>query len=237
MTVHTLIAPKAAPDAAQGFEAELGLDIRAWLQEASTLLHNRAEGDSNDQAALALALAVAEAQKIISEQQQRIEALEQLSHTDELTGVLNRRGFTLEIDRKILEAARRNKPGAIIFVDLDGFKAINDTHGHAAGDAVLKAVADFLLEMVRGGDAVGRLGGDEFAVMLAGVAPQKAERRADEIRQALEAVEVDWNGVALPVRASMGAVSFDGGADAEDIVARADQAMYRAKRARKSNPA
>ncbi|MCR9254957.1 MAG: GGDEF domain-containing protein [Alphaproteobacteria bacterium] len=231
MTVETLNKQPATQQSEAGV---LSPEIRSWLEEASTLLHaaNREDGDGN--AAVALSLAIAEAQKIINDQQERIAALEELSHTDELTGVQNRRGFALEIDRQIMDAARRGRSGAIIFVDLDGFKGINDTHGHAAGDAVLKSVAEFLMDMVRGGDAVGRLGGDEFAVMLAGVDPKKAVRRAHQIHRKLEAIDVTWNGATLPVRASMGTVSFDGSSVAADIMNAADQAMYDAKRSRKS---
>lgn len=220
---------------AQGsaFSSELTPDIRAWLNEATSLLDKGQAGKPSEGAALALSLAVSEAQKIIAEQQQRIQTLEHLSHTDELTGVLNRRGFTQEIDRKIVDAARLDHTGAIVYVDLDGFKAVNDTHGHAAGDAVLRRVAAELIEMVRGGDAVGRLGGDEFAVMLARVESSKAGERADQICRQLEQAVVDWNGVSLPIRASVGAVSFDASSTAEAILEAADNAMYNAKRARK----
>lgn len=202
----------------------LGLDL-ASLKQATGL-------DEQEIALRLSVLAMGEAEKRIERQQRRIDQLESLSITDELTGLLNRRGFRMELTRAIALAARGRERGLLVIVDLDGFKAVNDTHGHAAGDDMLVAIASMLRNAVRETDTVARLGGDEFAILM-------LDTNQHDVRDRLAAVEADingrsfmWRGQALPIRASMGAVVLDGGLDAQTLVDRADAKMYAKKRMR-----
>jgi diguanylate cyclase (GGDEF)-like protein len=117
---------------------------------------------------------------------------------------------------------------SLLLIDLDGFKAVNDTHGHAAGDALLCEVADRLREAVRGGDLAARLGGDEFAVLLPGCTTAEADRTAQRILEALRA-PVPVDGATVGVSASIGVAAADPADDVESLLHDADLAMYAAK--------
>ena len=119
--------------------------------------------------------------------------------------------------------------GSVIMVDLDRFKAVNDTYGHAAGDAVLQAVAECLKNRVRETDTIGRLGGDEFAVLMPGVSREIAEQRADALIRDLNGRSLHWNGVNIPIGASIGLAHYVGDEDEQSILQRADAAMYLSK--------
>jgi diguanylate cyclase (GGDEF)-like protein len=159
----------------------------------------------------------------------RRQLLHEATH-DHLTGLANR-AAALEALGQALERARdRPGPLAVLFVDLDGFKAINDTHGHAAGDVVLSVIAQRLRDAAREGDVIARLGGDEFLLIVEGLADRAiAERIADRITT-IAAHPVEMDGLLLHVGASVG-VAFSQGADdtVSRLVARADAAVYRAK--------
>ncbi len=164
--------------------------------------------------------------------QARLVELEASSRTDGLTGVLNRRSFEIAF-AGILASARRYREGGIIaFIDLDNFKAVNDTHGHAAGDALLRQAGRLLSAQIRESDIVGRVGGDEFAVVLSRSRSHEGIQRAHSLEAALNAASISWNGDALPIRASFGIQVFAPDDDAAAILARADEAMYRNKRRR-----
>jgi diguanylate cyclase (GGDEF)-like protein/PAS domain S-box-containing protein len=158
---------------------------------------------------------------------------EQLRHRafhDELTGLANRALFFDRVEHALLRATREDGQIAVLFVDLDDFKAINDRLGHAAGDTVLQEVAKRLLAGARSSDTVARLGGDEFGVLLEGVSSPRAVQAAERALKALGApVEVDDE--ALQVSASAGvAVSVADARDVEDLLRKSDIAMYEAKR-------
>lgn len=121
---------------------------------------------SNDRILENLLTAAASAEQQLAEQQARIRQLESLSVTDELTKVLNRRGFGIELERALARAERRGETGLLLLCDLDHFKAINDTYGHPAGDEVLCELAQLLRSRTRHNDHVARLGGDEFAILI-----------------------------------------------------------------------
>ena len=169
---------------------------------------------------------LAEAEERLAEQQERIEYLESLAQTDELTGLPNRRGFNSQF-RRTLAAARRQGGigGVMVMVDLDGFKAINDTHGHLAGDAYLRHVARFLAARVRDHDVVARLGGDEFAILLTGVDEATGTQRAHELAQAANADVMTWEGVRLPIRFSIGAQPYFAEDDEDEFLRQADHRM------------
>ncbi|MEM9750242.1 MAG: GGDEF domain-containing protein [Pseudomonadota bacterium] len=172
----------------------------------------------------------AEAEQRIIEQSQRISYLEALSITDELTGLLNRRGFYDVLERTLANARRHKEHGVLVYVDLDGFKSINDTYGHEAGDAVLQRAAEILKANTRDTDYLARLGGDEFAALLVRGNQRSLSIRLLYLSDVLNASEVDFNGVSLPVRGSVGAAPYDPDTSVEALMREADAAMYRAKR-------
>ncbi|WP_084536339.1 GGDEF domain-containing protein [Azospirillum halopraeferens] len=177
---------------------------------------------------------LAEAQEMISRQQERIAYLESLTMTDELTGLLNRRGFYSHLRRE-LAAARRNATagGVLVMIDLDGFKAINDTHGHGAGDAYLRQVARLLQSLVRAEDVVARPGGDEFMILLTNTDPGTGAARALQLAEAAQSRTVEWNGRTLPLRFSVGVHPYTAEDREEDVVRHADVKMYRNKGCRR----
>lgn len=162
----------------------------------------------------------------------RLDEAEGLADRDALTPLLNRRAFVRELGRARTFALRHGFPLSLVYFDLDGFKALNDRLGHAAGDAALQAVAGRLIARVRESDIVGRMGGDEFAVVLMSADQATAEVRAAELARAVEA-EPPVPGAPL-LRVSYGVREVAGDADAEALIAQADAAMFDAKRRRKA---
>lgn len=188
------------------------------------------EADSETEVALRLALiAMTEAEKRIERQEQRIRDLESLSITDELTHLLNRRGFSMHLRRALALAARESLGGSVIMIDLDRFKRVNDTYGHAAGDALLTAVAESLKHRVRETDAIGRLGGDEFAVLMPGISHEIAALRIAALDRELNGRSLHWEGTQIPIGASLGLAHYTEGDDEVTVLKRADEAMYRVK--------
>jgi diguanylate cyclase (GGDEF)-like protein len=176
--------------------------------------------------------AAAEAERRIAEQRARIRYLEDLSITDELTGLLNRRGFHLELDRALDRARRRGGTGVLLLCDLNHFKPTNDTFGHPAGDAVLCAVAELLCRQTRRSDYVARLGGDEFAVLMTDTAPTRAGSRAARLRSRVNQLRVEWEDARIPVSASFGLEVYDGKSRPDSLMIAADRALYRGKQPR-----
>lgn len=154
--------------------------------------------------------------------------LRQIAQSDFLTGALSRRGFVARLDATI--AQRRAAPAALIAFDIDHFKTINDRFGHAAGDAVLKAIAGVCTAALRDGDSFGRLGGEEFALLLHGVDVASALAAAERCRQAIAALSIDV-GEKLHVTASFGIAPLVEGASTDDWLCHADAALYAAKAA------
>ena len=122
--------------------------------------------------------------------------------------------------------------GMLIYVDLDGFKPINDTYGHAAGDEVLRRVAGILGENVRDTDSVGRMGGDEFCVLLTRSSWEDGLARAKELDRGLNTTYVSWRGRMIAIRASLGVHAYGSKDDSDDLLDRVDDAMYVTKRMR-----
>lgn len=170
----------------------------------------------------------------------RDEALAQISHlahVDPLTRLANRRLLLKHVEKAVAGGVRHKDYGAVLLIDLDGFKPINDRHGHEAGDAVLVEIAERLRSIVRSEDVVGRLGGDEFVVLIhrlgadERVAREKALRIAEKLVNSVD-VPFDFNGKTLHVGASIGIrlLGFEE-LDTETAIKEADIAMYRAKQA------
>jgi diguanylate cyclase (GGDEF)-like protein len=165
-----------------------------------------------------------------------ISDLESRIDVDPLTETLNRRGFERELKRTLAYVKRYAANATLIYLDLDEFKPVNDRHGHAAGDAVLKAVAAALIGEVRASDVVARIGGDEFAVLLWNLPDADAVAKAVDLERAVYATPVRWGASTMVVGASAG-VAFVGPLDTPaEVLARADAAMYARKTERRQRP-
>jgi diguanylate cyclase (GGDEF)-like protein len=151
---------------------------------------------------------------------------------DALTGCCNRRHFLGILDDELKRAERFDQPCSLAIVDIDHFKEVNDRHGHAAGDALLRQLVRAVGSCLRASDALGRLGGEEFALLLPQTELAGAHDVAERLRRAVEAVRVEHSGVELRMTVSVGVDQWRGTGDlAEHLMARADAAMYAAKRA------
>jgi len=158
------------------------------------------------------------------------EAAEQVARIDALTGVASRRAFTERADLEIQRALRYRQPLCVAMVDIDRFKRVNDTYGHAVGDLVLVAFAQAINQQIREVDMIGRLGGEEFAVLLPGITADEAMTVAERMRHAVESKELLVGGRPMHFTASFGVAEFDGmELNMAGLLARADSALYHAK--------
>lgn len=149
---------------------------------------------------------------------------------DALTSLPNRRAFDRALDHERVRYERYRHPVALLVVDVDHFKAVNDTHGHEAGDAVLRAVADCLRGGLREIDTIARFGGEEFVILMPETALPAAAEVAERLRESVEADRVEWHGTRVPVRVSIGVSSCPAAvAEPADLVRSADAALYQAK--------
>jgi diguanylate cyclase (GGDEF)-like protein len=162
----------------------------------------------------------------LAEALKRIEALQALSDTDFLLDILNRRGFERELHRSIAYIKRYHASGALIVLDVDRLKPINDAYGHAAGDQVLKAVVAVLASQVRSSDVIGRLGGDEFALLLWNLSETDARAKAASLEQAVDRLAFVFRGSTITTGASAGVAILGPQADAGRALEEADSAMY-----------
>ena len=160
----------------------------------------------------------------------RLETAETEADQDDLLPVLNRRAFVREMSRIMSFGERYDLAASLIYFDLDGFKAVNDTFGHAAGDAALLHVAGLLTANVRESDVVGRLGGDEFGVILAKAGLDQAQKKAASLAKRFEAQPFSWEGRNLPLSFAFGVCMFQKGETVASAMANADKAMYASKR-------
>ncbi|MDE1165152.1 MAG: sensor domain-containing diguanylate cyclase [Pseudomonas sp.] len=164
--------------------------------------------------------------QVLQRYRERIEALATL---DVLTGLPNRRGFDLLAAQALHEAERENQPLSALLLDLDHFKALNDGHGHLAGDAVLQGFARVLRYSLRQSDIICRWGGEEFIVLLKGTQASDAAQIAEKIRQQTEQSLFHYHGVALSVTTSIGQTGLQAEDTLHNLISRADKALYRAK--------
>jgi diguanylate cyclase (GGDEF)-like protein len=165
--------------------------------------------------------------------ERRLAEVERLADRDPMLPLLNRRAFVRELTRALAVARRYGDQSALLYVDMDGLKRLNDAYGHAAGDAALAAVAATLVEQVRESDVVGRLGGDEFAVLLARAPLGEAQLKATALAQAVAEAPLVVDGRAIPLSVSVGVRPLDPQATAAELIAQADAAMYLTKGARR----
>ncbi len=153
-----------------------------------------------------------------------------LATTDHLTGLLNRNRFMEELEHTIALSRRHNTEGVVLFIDLDRFKVVNDTHGHEAGDLVIKDFSSVLKKSVRSTDIISRIAGDEFAVIMHNVDIKKAAEKVSELIACVNKMRVDYKGTNLQVTISVGMAGYpQAGKDASQILTSADLAMYKAK--------
>ena len=162
----------------------------------------------------------------------RAETAEALADHDVLTPALNRRGFMAVLNRSMAYCRRHEVEAALLYLDMDGFKGVNDGLGHAAGDAALMAVAELLLANVRESDAVGRLGGDEFALLLMNAGADEGREKAKRLAASLETEGFVWEGATVALGGSFGVRAYAGQTDPEVWLSEADAAMWLRKKAR-----
>ncbi|MGD9839672.1 MAG: GGDEF domain-containing protein [Afipia sp.] len=165
--------------------------------------------------------------------QARIDELQAWADTDFLLNIYNRRGFERELERAIAYLRRYGATAALIALDVDRLKPINDTFGHAAGDIVLKGVVAVLMRHVRSSDVVGRLGGDEFGVLLWNLSEADALAKAVALEDAIDRLTFMFKGRSVVAGASAGIALIGPGDDAASVMEAADRAMYARKDARR----
>jgi diguanylate cyclase (GGDEF)-like protein len=169
----------------------------------------------------------------IARARRTIAELEARADTDPLLNIFNRRSFVRELNRSLAYVQRYGNKAALLFIDLDGFKKVNDQHGHAAGDTLLKAVARELTAHVRASDVVARLGGDEFGVVLWNASEAHAAAKARELEKIVEQINLPFGETRLKAGASAGFVPLAAEATAAQLLDAADQAMYARKKERR----
>ena len=165
----------------------------------------------------------------LAEMRAHAATLEALALEDPLTGLLNRRGFLRDLSRAIAYRARYGTPAALLLVDLDRFKPINDTFGHEVGDRALEHLALLFRHNIRSSDSVGRLGGDEFGLILWQVDEEAAARKAQALGAIIAETPFETAGLALPLSASIGVTHLLAEDSPDEALRRADEAMYRQK--------
>jgi diguanylate cyclase (GGDEF)-like protein len=161
--------------------------------------------------------------------QARLGEVERMADQDALVPLNNRRAFMREMSRVLHFAGRYGSQASLIYLDLNGLKQINDTLGHAAGDAAISKVAELLKHSVRDFDVVGRLGGDEFAVVLAQTPLDQARDRAEQLAGTIRATTIPWHEHLIKLDTAYGVYPLEVDADPAAALAAADRAMYAQK--------
>jgi diguanylate cyclase (GGDEF)-like protein len=204
------------------------------LDDADTLLHSFSRMLTPiEQQAAALDRYATRLDAAYQELESTNARLKEFSFKDEVTGLYNRRFFSIRLEEEVSRYRRFNHPVSVVLLDLDGFKAVNDELGHAAGDETLRGMADILLRHSRGINVICRYGGDEFAVLLVETSKAGARLYADRIRYVLSSSQFAHR---RRVTASFGIASLpeDVAPTSDDLIRAADEALYAAKRAGKN---
>jgi diguanylate cyclase (GGDEF)-like protein len=165
----------------------------------------------------------------LAEMRERLGDLERLADTDTLTPLPNRRRFERELERAVSQASRHGTPAAVLYIDLNGLKRVNDRHGHMAGDAALIHVARLLQSLIRTTDVVARIGGDEFGLILDHLDHNSAIETAERLSRCIASSPLDLGGTQVRLEAAIGVATVLPGDSAADVMQRADRNMYRAK--------
>lgn len=163
--------------------------------------------------------------------EERVQLLDQLAHSDPLLGLPNRRSFLVRLEGMIAAVARYGYPAAMLFVDLDGLKRINDRFGHKAGDQALMQVSEMLVSTVRKSDFVARIGGDEFGILLERADERGAWEMALRIVETVTGAQFCFDGSCLPLSVAVGVGQIAADDDPQAVMDRADKEMYRVKAA------
>lgn len=165
----------------------------------------------------------------LQDMKERVTDLEAFADQDDLLPVLNRRAFVRELARLQSFGERYNLKASLLYLDLNNFKTINDTHGHAAGDKVLNAFVVTLGKNLRDSDIIGRLGGDEFGIVLPNASLEDARQKAGALAEIIKKMKVPCDGKILRVSVAIGACVLASDIDVEDALAEADRDMFEAK--------
>lgn len=190
---------------------------------------------ANDYGLISLAEAealVSEVERLraaLNEVEQRLGQLDELAHLDSLVNLPNRRSFLAKLERAIERVQRHGHPAAVLLVDVDGLKLINDTFGHKAGDEALIEIAQLLVASVRKTDSVARMGGDEFCVLLEHLDEQRAWVMALRVVESVVGSQFCVNGTCLRLSVAVGVGMITPGDDPQSVIDRADREMYRIK--------
>jgi diguanylate cyclase (GGDEF)-like protein len=214
--------------------SDAGGVTRARLGHTAMAQPKRAKPDPKPPAPQNTALAIRRLRQQLADAQKKIEDLQASADTDFLLGVLNRRGFEREVDRAMAYMRRYHARGALIVLDVDRLKPINDAFGHAAGDEVLKAVVGVLRRHVRTSDLIGRLGGDEFALLLWNLTEADASNKAAQLEAAVDDLGFTFKGRAVSAGVSVGVALLGPDSDAAAALQQADRAMYARKTERRA---
>lgn len=189
------------------------------------------ERDMVDDDPLVLRAEIARLRAKVAKLESQVGELDRLAHHDALVPLPNRRGFERNLAGLIDRCERYGDAGALLFVDVDGLKMVNDSFGHDAGDAALIHVAELLTGGVRQSDCVARFGGDEFAVLLERVDLAQAMETAARLTDRIADAAFTFAGKAIPLSAAIGIAEIKPGDRPKDVLARADEAMYEVKAA------
>ena len=165
----------------------------------------------------------------LAEMRERLQELERLADTDTLTPLPNRRRFLRELERVVSQSNRHGTPSAVLYIDLNGLKRVNDRHGHVGGDAALIHIARLLEGLIRSSDVVARIGGDEFGLILDHLDHNSAIETAERISRCIASTPLDLGGTRVALQAAIGVATILAGDSAGDVLQRADRNMYRAK--------
>jgi diguanylate cyclase (GGDEF)-like protein len=161
----------------------------------------------------------------------RVGQLDTLAHRDPLVHLPNRRSFLVSLEHLIERVNRFGGPAAVMYIDVDGLKAINDTFGHIAGDEALIEVSQLLVSSVRNSDCVARMGGDEFAILLEHTDERRAWQMALRVVETVVGSQFCFNGSCLPLSVAVGVGMIASGDNPRSVIERADKQMYRVKTA------
>ena len=165
------------------------------------------------------------------ELKERMQELDHLASTDVLTGIYNRRMFFIRVAEEMARARRNESPYCMLYMDIDHFKSINDTHGHLAGDFILRSFAQLVDQTKRKSDVFGRIGGEEFVILLPDAGYEDGVMIAERVRATIEETDINWVGKRIPVTISIGMLSVPAQAvtTADELMKLADEALYEAK--------
>jgi diguanylate cyclase (GGDEF)-like protein len=190
---------------------------------------------ANDDGLVSLAQAEALVSEIehlrakLNEVEARLSHLDELAHQDSLVNLPNRRSFLANLERAIARVEEHGHPAAVLFVDVDGLKSINDTFGHKAGDDALTEIAQLIVASVRKSDCVARMGGDEFGILLEHLDEQRAWVMALRVVENVVGSNFCVNGKCLRLSVAVGVAMIRSGDDPQAVIDRADKEMYRIK--------